>query len=84
MLAAHYEKFQITNKKVKVYNIVLEQDDENDMYVSYGIYANGLLVETCNKGSLLHIFEKKKTESEIKASLDVDTKNVLGIIEKVK
>ena len=84
LLAAHYEKFQITNKKVKVYNIILEQDDENDMYVSYGIYANGLLVETCNKGSLLHIFEKKKTESEIKADLDVETKNVLEVTEKVK
>ena len=84
LLAAHSEKFQITNKKVKVYNIILEQDDENDMYVSYGIYANGLLVETCNKGSLLHIFEKKKTESEIKADLDLETKSVLEITEKVK
>ena len=37
-----YEK----NEDVTIYHIALENDD---YYENYGIYANGLLVETCSK-----------------------------------
>jgi hypothetical protein len=31
---------------VTIYHIALENDD---YYMNYGVYANGLLVETCSK-----------------------------------
>ena len=52
-------KAKPVNKLTKVYNLVLEQEDMNDMFKNYGIYANGLLVESCN---IQHIIRVKKLE----------------------
>ena len=58
-LLVHHDKRSIkVGKKMRVFNIVLEQDDEKDSFKTYGIYANGLLVESCNKGSLDFAFKK--------------------------
>ena len=48
------EKAKVYDKKGQhvVYHIALEN---NDYYMNYGIYANGLLVETCSKRYLKEI-----------------------------
>jgi hypothetical protein len=40
--------------KFSIYHIALENDD---YYMNYGIYANGLLVETCSKRYLEQVSE---------------------------
>lgn len=52
LLVMHSEMFELVSDRDMIYNLVLEQDDEEDEFYCYGIYANGLLIESCNKGSL--------------------------------
>ena len=50
-------------KVCKVYNMVLDQDDKTDMFKNYAIYANGMLVETCN---IQHLHRAKKLNQMMK------------------
>lgn len=43
----------------KIYHFALEHDD---YYVNYGVYANGLLVESCSKRNLLQLSNMKFLE----------------------
>ena len=52
LLAMHSNNFEAVVVNDIVYNIVLEQADDRDDFYSYGIYANGCLIESCNKASL--------------------------------
>ena len=51
LLASYSSKMKKTGKKGVVFNFVLDQDEVEDGFYNYGIYANGMIVETCNRNS---------------------------------
>ena len=48
VLAHLHEHAEPVVKSTRLYNLILEQDDMGDMFKNYGIYANGMLIESCN------------------------------------
>ena len=48
-LLSQFNKWSVpVERRTKVYNLILEQSDMNDRFKNYGIYANGMLIESCN------------------------------------
>jgi hypothetical protein len=45
-------KMERITDRDKVYHIVLEQIDERANYSAYGVYANGVLAESCSRRAL--------------------------------
>jgi len=52
LLAMYNPKMERITERDKVYHIVLEQIDERSNYSAYGVYANGVLAESCSRRAL--------------------------------
>ena len=52
LLAMYNPKMERITDRDKVYHIVLEQIDERANYSAYGVYANGVLAESCSRRAL--------------------------------
>ena len=76
MRASVYEKKGVHT----IYHIALENDD---YYMNYGVYANGLLVETCSKRYLkelsnMELFWKKARKKHLRIFKSA-SKNIWGL-----
>ena len=79
LIACADEKAEPFNKEcfVNIYHVALEH---NDYYMNYGIYANGLLVESCSKRYLTEISNMRILGQEDSAISDdfVQVSNNMG------
>jgi hypothetical protein len=67
---------------MNIYHIALENDDP---YMNYGIYANGLLVESCSKRYLKELSKMRILGEDCVMTQDIQlmnvTDNITGLIE---